>query len=186
MLKNSNGGVKVEIETIIEAAKNGDKKAFEIIVKRYHNELYYTALGIVRSGWEALDICQETFIKAFNSINRLKDTTKFKSWINRILINKCNDYFRKNKKVVYVDFIEESEGFIEGGCEENIDLLRALSTLKDDSRVVLTLRYFQDLPLKEIATILDIPEGTVKSRISNGLKEMRKLMKTPYEEEGKI
>jgi RNA polymerase sigma-70 factor (ECF subfamily) len=170
--------VQVEVEMMVEAAKKGDKKAFEAIVKRYHNELYYTALGIVRSGWEALDICQETFLKAFNSINTLKDTSKFRSWINRILINKCNDYFRKNKNVVYVDFIEENEGFIEGGSEESIDLLKALSSLKEDSRVVLTLRYFQDLSLKEIATILDIPEGTVKSRLSNGLKEMRKLMKT--------
>ncbi len=76
-----------------------------------------------------------------------------------------------------MDFIEENEGFIEGGREESIDLLKALSSLKEDSRVVLTLRYFQDLSLKEIAAILDIPEGTVKSRISNGLKEMRKLMK---------
>ncbi|AUG57001.1 ECF RNA polymerase sigma factor SigW [Acetivibrio saccincola] len=162
---------------MVEAAKKGDKKAFEAIVKKYHNVLYYTALGIVGSGWEALDICQETFIKAFNSINSLKDKSKFRSWINRILVNKCNDYFRKNKNEVCVDFIEETGGFIEEGSEESIDLLRALSSLKENSRVVLTLRYFQDLSLKEIAAILDIPEGTVKSRLSNGLEEMRKLMK---------
>lgn len=169
--------MQVETEMMVEAAKRGDKKAFEAIVKRHYNELYYTALGIVRSGWEALDICQETFLKAFNSINTLEDKSKFKPWINKILINKCNDYFRKNKNVVYVDFLEENEGFIEGGSEESIDLLKALSSLKEDATVVLTLRYFQDLSLKEIAAILDIPEGTVKSRISNGLKEMRKLMK---------
>ncbi|HOA97981.1 RNA polymerase sigma factor [Acetivibrio saccincola] len=167
----------MEEEIMVEAAKKGDKKAFEAIVKKYHNVLYYTALGIVGSGWEALDICQETFIKAFNSINSLKDKSKFRSWINRILVNKCNDYFRKNKNEVCVDFIEETGGFIEEGSEESIDLLRALSSLKENSRVVLTLRYFQDLSLKEIAAILDIPEGTVKSRLSNGLEEMRKLMK---------
>ena len=169
--------MEVEEEIMVEAAKKGDKKAFEAIVKKYHNVLYYTALGIVGSGWEALDICQETFIKAFNSINSLKDKSKFRSWINRILVNKCNDYFRKNKNEVCVDFIEETGGFIEEGREESIDLLRALSSLKENSRVVLTLRYFQDLSLKEIAAILDIPEGTVKSRLSNGLEEMRKLMK---------
>ncbi len=169
--------MEVEEEIMVEAAKKGDKKAFEAIVKKYHNVLYYTALGIVGSGWEALDICQETFIKAFNSINSLKDKSKFRSWINRILVNKCNDYFRKNKNEVCVDFIEETGGFIEEGSEESIDLLRALSSLKENSRVVLTLRYFQDLSLKEIAAILDIPEGTVKSRLSNGLEEMRKLMK---------
>lgn len=161
---------------LIEAAKRGDKKAFESIVQKYHNELYYTALGIVRSGWDALDICQDTFLKVFSSLDTLKDTSKFRSWMNRILINKCNDHFRKNKRVTVVEYIE-NEGFLEEGKEENIDLLRALSSLKDETRVVLTLRYFQDLPIKEIASIIDIPEGTVKSRLSNGLKELRKLMK---------
>ncbi|TYQ16109.1 UNVERIFIED_CONTAM: RNA polymerase sigma-70 factor (ECF subfamily) [Acetivibrio alkalicellulosi] len=165
----------METELIIKAAKQGDKKSFELLVKKYHNELYYTALGIVRSNWDALDICQDTFLKVFSSFDTLKDISKFRAWINRILINKCNDHFRKNKRLTFVDYIE-SEGFIESGTDENIDLLKSLSCLKDDTRVVLTLRYFQDLPLKEIADILDIPEGTVKSRISNGLKELRKLM----------
>jgi RNA polymerase sigma-70 factor (ECF subfamily) len=168
--------VGVEIDMLVESAKRGDKKAFERIVQRYHNELYYTALGIVKSGWDALDICQETFLKAFSSLDTLKDVSKFRSWINRILINKCNDNFRKNKGVTVVDFIE-NEGFLEDSKEENIDLLNALSLLKEDTRIILTLRYFQDLPIKEIASIMDIPEGTVKSRLSNGLKELRKMMK---------
>ncbi|GAE88592.1 RNA polymerase sigma factor [Acetivibrio straminisolvens] len=166
----------MEIDMLVESAKRGDKKAFERIVQRYHNELYYTALGIVKSGWDALDICQETFLKAFSSLDTLKDVSKFRSWINRILINKCNDNFRKNKGVTVVDFIE-NEGFLEDSKEENIDLLNALSLLKEDTRIILTLRYFQDLPIKEIASIMDIPEGTVKSRLSNGLKELRKMMK---------
>ncbi len=161
---------------LVESAKNGDKKAFDKIVQRYHNELYYTALGIVKSGWDALDICQETFLKAFSSLDTLKDVSKFRAWINRILINKCNDNFRRNKRVTVVDFIE-NEGFFEDSKEENIDLLKALSLLKEESRVILTLRYFQDLSIKEIASIVEVPEGTVKSRLSNGLKELRKLMK---------
>jgi RNA polymerase sigma-70 factor (ECF subfamily) len=168
--------VGVEIDMLVESAKNGDKKAFDKIVQRYHNELYYTALGIVKSGWDALDICQETFLKAFSSLDTLKDVSKFRAWINRILINKCNDNFRRNKRVTVVDFIE-NEGFFEDSKEENIDLLKALSLLKEESRVILTLRYFQDLSIKEIASIVEVPEGTVKSRLSNGLKELRKLMK---------
>ncbi|HHV28296.1 RNA polymerase sigma factor [Acetivibrio mesophilus] len=166
----------MEIDMLVESAKNGDKKAFDKIVQRYHNELYYTALGIVKSGWDALDICQETFLKAFSSLDTLKDVSKFRAWINRILINKCNDNFRRNKRVTVVDFIE-NEGFFEDSKEENIDLLKALSLLKEESRVILTLRYFQDLSIKEIASIVEVPEGTVKSRLSNGLKELRKLMK---------
>lgn len=166
----------MEIDMLVEVAKRGDKKAFERIVQKYHNELYYTALGIVKSSWDALDICQETFLKAFSSLDTLKDVSKFRAWINRILINKCNDNFRRNKRVIVVDFIE-NEGFAEDTKEENIDLLKALYSLKEESRIILTLRYFQDLPIKEIAAIVDIPEGTVKSRLSNGLKELRKLMK---------
>ncbi|HOM01799.1 MAG TPA: RNA polymerase sigma factor [Acetivibrio sp.] len=175
----------METDMLVEAAKKGDKRAFDKIVQRYHNELYYTALGIVKSGWDALDICQETFLKAFSSLDTLKDVSKFRAWINRILINKCNDNFRKKKQFTVVDFIE-NEGFIEDSKEENIDLLKALSLLKDETRIILTLRYFQDLSIKEIASIADIPEGTVKSRLSNGLKELRKIMKVGEREDVKI
>lgn len=165
---------------LIEAMKRGDKNAFDSFIQRYHNEIYYTALGIVRSEWDARDICQETFLKVFSSLNKLKDTSKIRQWMNRILINKCNDYFRHNKRITVSEYIEVKR-FSDVENVEKIDLLKAMLSLKEETRVVLTLRYFQDLPLKEIASILDIPEGTVKSRISNGLKELRKLMKTSKE-----
>jgi RNA polymerase sigma-70 factor (ECF subfamily) len=165
-----------ETDMLIEAMKLGDKNAFDCFIQKYHNELYYTALGIVRSEWDARDICQETFIKVFSSLNKLKDTSKIRQWMNRILINKCNDYFRYNKRVAVSNYIEVKSF---SGVEnvEKIDLLKAILSLKEETRVVLTLRYFQGFPLKEIADILDIPIGTVKSRIYNGLKELRKLMK---------
>jgi len=161
---------------LIDAMKSGDKNSFDRFIERYHNELYYTALGIVRSEWDARDICQETFLKVFSSLDKLKDTSKIRQWMNKILINKCNDYFRHNKRVTLSNYIE-AKGFSEVENVEKIDLLKAMLSLKEETRVVLTLRYFQDLSLKEIAAILDIPEGTVKSRISNGLKKLRKLMK---------
>jgi len=166
----------VETEMLIDAMKSGDKNSFDRFIERYHNELYYTALGIVRSEWDARDICQETFLKVFSSLDKLKDTSKIRQWMNKILINKCNDYFRHNKRVTLSNYIE-AKGFSEVENVEKIDLLKAMLSLKEETRVVLTLRYFQDLSLKEIAAILDIPEGTVKSRISNGLKKLRKLMK---------
>lgn len=102
---------------LIKYSKRGDKKASELLVQKYYNELYYTALGIVRSGWDALDICQETFIQVFSSLNTLKDPSKFRAWINRILINKCNDFFRQNKNTFTIENLE-SEGFIEEGRED--------------------------------------------------------------------
>ena len=110
------GGEKLEDERLVAAAKKGNSKAFGTLVDRYHNQLYFTALGILRSGWDALDVCQETFLKAFSSIDTLKDNTKFKAWITKILINKSNDHLRKSKKTVLVEnFIEDvkSQGFFE-------------------------------------------------------------------------
>lgn len=173
------GGEKLEDERLVAAAKKGNSKAFETLVDRYHNQLYFTALGILRSGWDALDVCQETFLKAFSSIDTLKDNTKFKAWITKILINKSNDHLRKSKKTVLVEnFIEDvkSQGFFENFDGSSVDLLKALDNLNEQTRTAIYLRYFQDLSIKEIAQVMNCPEGTVKSRISNGLKEMRLLL----------
>ncbi len=166
---------------LIEEAKLMGGKAFEMLLEKYHDELYYTALAIVRSGWDAMDICQDTFLKAYTSLNRLKDSAKFKAWINRILINRCNDYFRYSKKVVVMEEMDQAiyNGNDSGNSranEESMDLLRAMSHLKRETRTILVLRYFQDLSIKDIASIAGCPEGTVKSRISYGLKELRRLL----------
>lgn len=162
-------------KALIAAAKHGDKKAFDSIVDKYYNILFHMALGIVRSGWDAFDVCQETFIKAYSSLHTLKDPSSFRSWISRILVNNCNDHFRRNKMTVPIENIE-TEGFIEERTEEGIDVLKALSSLREETRVVLTLRYFQGLKIKEIASIMRCPEGTVKSRINYGLKELRGML----------
>jgi RNA polymerase sigma-70 factor (ECF subfamily) len=176
----------LEDEILIEEAKRGDKKAFEALVQKYHNELYHTALGIVRSKWDAMDICQDTFLKAFSSLNKLRDPGKFRAWIYRILVNRCNDCFRYNQKVIVSEDIER-KGFLKNENknenEEAMDLLKVLSSLKKKVRTVLVLRYFQDLSIKEIASIVDCPEGTVKSRISSGLKELRGLMNAENDKE---
>lgn len=146
----------MEDEKLVAAAKNGDSKAFEVLVDRYHNQLYFTALGMLRSGWDALDVCQETFLKAFSSINTLKDGAKFKAWITRILINKSNDHLRKSKRTILVEDIEK-QGLFEEIDENSIDLLNAMSNLKEQTRMVLFLRHFQDLPIKEVVTSEGIP-----------------------------
>jgi RNA polymerase sigma-70 factor (ECF subfamily) len=168
-------------EELLKASLRGDKKAFEQIVAIHQKDLYFTALGIVRSGWDALDVCQETFLKAFTSLGTLKDPASLKAWLSKILINSCNDLFRLRKRVIVSDQTELT-GFFDEPAEESLDLLRALSALSTEHRVVITLRYFQDLSVKDIAIIAGCPEGTVKSRISYALKEMRKLMAATCED----
>lgn len=162
-------------KALIISAKSGDTKAFTLLVERYYSEIYHTALGIMRSKWDALDVCQETFTKAFSSMNTLKDNTLFRPWLNRILVNSCYDHFRRNKGLILVEDIE-AEGFSEGERVEELDVLKALAALSEETRATLSLRYFQDLKIADIASIMGCPEGTIKSRISNGLKKLREIM----------
>lgn len=163
-------------EKLLAAAKQGDTSAFNQLVEKYHTELYYSALAVVRSRWDALDVCQDTFLKAYTSLGALNDISKFKTWINKILIHTCYDLFRRNKRLVYVEDIAWDE-LVENPREDCIDLINALGKLKKEFRIVLTLRYFQDLTIKEIAAVMDCPEGTVKSRVNHALKEMRRQLK---------
>ena len=171
-------------EKLVIAAKGGDKKAFEMLIDKYHNDLYYAALAIIRSGWDAMDICQDTFMKAFTSIHLLKDASSFKSWINKILVNKSLDYFRKNKKTISVSEIETNV-FYEESNEEAMELMQAINKLKFDSRTILTLRYLEDMTIKDIAKVIGCPEGTVKSRLNTALKEIRVIMGANAQKEGK-
>lgn len=163
-------------KAMIIAAKKGDKKAFESIVDKYYNAIFHTALGIMRNSWDAMDMCQDAFTKAFISLDALKDISSFKAWLSRILINCCNDHFRRNKNLILSENIEE-EGFFEYENEDALDVLRALSSLSREIRTTLSLRYIQDMKITEIAACMNCPEGTVKSRISSGLKELRKIMR---------
>ncbi len=167
---------------LLEAVKKGDREAFAKIVEKYHDRLYFTAFGITHSSWDALDICQETFIKVFTGIKRVKDLSRFGTWINRILVNKCMDYYRKSKNLVIGEAVEKGTDEM-GFSPEGIDLARAILSLNKEARTAVILRYYQGLSIKEISAVQGCPEGTVKSRLNNALKELRKKLCKGYEME---
>ena len=160
---------------LVKAAQRGNKKAFDQLLERYENQLFRTAYGILGNRDDALDAVQDTFWQCFKSISRLTNPEVFKSWITKILVNKCMDLIRKNKRMmVWEDFSQFPQTQVEKDKELNMDMTAAIGRLDEKYRLILSLRYFLDLSINDIAQILDCPEGTVKSRLNYALIKLRK------------
>lgn len=156
-------------------AKNGDKEAFARIIRNVTDSLYKVAYGYFTDYNEISDVISTTILKAYENISNLKDERYFKTWIIKILINECNYNIRKNKKIVYLEdtTIEMST------CDndETLDIKRILNSLNQDLKSVIILYYYEEFQVNEISQILEIPEGTVKSRLARARKYLYDILK---------
>ena len=120
------------------------------------------------------DAVQETIMTVYEKIEDLRNLDSFKFWLLKILGNKCRDILKRQKKIVYLDnYIEKVH--IENGYEE-IEIRECLKALSEDYKKVVVLYYFNDLSYKEISAILNISEGTVKSRLSRAKEKLSKII----------
>jgi RNA polymerase sigma-70 factor, ECF subfamily len=174
---------------VIIRAKKGDAEAFTELYSAFKLELYRSALLIMRHPADAEDAVSEAFIKFFRSINRFDTRYPMRPWIHRILRNECNNIFKKRRsKVVKLDDFasdwkdvvhdkeakESSQIVIES--EEDSRLVELIDTLADTHREVLVLHYFNNLDLTQIADVIKIPVGTVKSRLFHARKHLAKAI----------
>jgi RNA polymerase sigma factor, sigma-70 family len=165
----------VTMKNDIELAKNGDKFAFERLIEANEASLFRVATSMLRNISDAEDAYQETIIRAFKGIVNLKKDEYFKSWIIKIMINECNFMLRKRKKLVSLDEVGEKE-INSLDNYERFELWNAVKCLETDLRTVVVLYYYEDFKQNEIAEMLGIPEGTVKSRISRAKEKLRELL----------
>lgn len=171
--------------SIINEAKKGDAEAFITLIEQNKTQMYKTAKAILQNEEDVCDAIQEALICAYKNINTLKHEKYFKTWLIRITINKCYDMIEKNsinnkkieKEVTY--YKEENSDY-----ESSIDVERALSLVDEDLRTVTILYYYDDISIKDIAKILNIPEGTVKSKLSRAREKLYGILK--QEEVNKI
>lgn len=163
-------------------AQNGDEQAFERLINMMKFKLYKTAMSILKNDNDTCDALQETLISAYANLKNLNDIKQFSSWIIRILINKCYDILRKNKKISYINqkLQIEDVGFYERYKIES-ELESILVKIDEDLKIVVVLYYYDDLSIMEIANILNIPEGTVKSRLSRARKKLCLILKRKEE-----
>jgi len=161
-------------KSTVSKAQKGDKEAFLGLIDENRLNLYRVARGILKDKEDIEDALQNTIIKSFQKINSLEKNEYFRTWLIRILINECNEILRKNNRVTHLDDNGDTE--IYSDSYENMDLTRAINSLSEELRLTTVLFYFEDMSLKDIAKILKIPQGTVRSRLTRARGKLREVM----------
>ena len=145
------------------------------IISENMNSLYRVAFSILKNEDEIYDAISNTTVIVFEKICDLKKVEFFKTWITRILINECYKIYNQNKKIVYLDTMSQ-EGLDYNDTYSDLDVKEIIKNLKNDLKEVVVLYYFEDLGVKEISEILEIPQGTVKSRLFRARIELEKVL----------
>ncbi len=166
------GDVARRERLVIEQAQRGDRVAFETIVEARLGQTFRTALAILGSEPDARDAVQETFIKAWRELPRLRELDRFDAWFSRIVVNTCRTALRSRgrRQVREIPVDEQSPMQARGPRLEDrvgdIDALeRAFERLSADERAILALHHVERRSLAELAATFQVPEGTVKSRL---------------------
>ena len=160
---------------LVKKAKQGDVDAIATLITDNTKSMYRVAFGILKNDEEIYDAISNTTVIVFEKITTLKKEEFFKSWIIRILINECYKIYNQNKKVIYLENYSEQNLEYKDNYT-NIEIKNLLHGLNEDLKEIVSLYYLEEFSVKEIAKILDIPEGTVKSRLSRARKELEKIL----------
>jgi RNA polymerase sigma-70 factor, ECF subfamily len=171
----------------LRAARAGSRADFEALFRGHWPRAYRAAYLVVHDAAAAEDIAQEAFISAARSIDRFDWRRPFAPWLHRIVVNRAIDWARARslRREVGGDALETGEAGLNpqpAPAEGLDDLTAALAQLSPEHRAVIVLRYLLEYTPGEISKLLDVPRGTVNSRLRRGLDQMRALLEK--EEDG--
>ncbi|HEX7008984.1 MAG TPA: sigma-70 family RNA polymerase sigma factor [Phycisphaeraceae bacterium] len=188
-------------EMLVERYRAGNERAFEVLMRRYRQELFHFLLRFVGNRAAAEDLFQETFLQVHLSIDTFDPSRSLKPWLFTIAANKARDYLRRSSRQQaaplsalidqaqpdgrsFIDLLEAdlplpTEDLEKREIQELVQ--EVVSTLPDHLREVLLLAYFNRFAYKEIAAMLNIPLGTVKSRLHAAVGTFAQLWKSRYE-----
>lgn len=166
---------------LVKKAMKGNPEAYGKLIHQYQNYLYKTAFLYVKNEDSALDIVQESILKGYESIRKLKYPQYFKTWITRILINYAITVLKKKNSVIPVETMEDiSKSYMQPMSEEKIDLYEAIDSLSEMHKTVIILKYFNELKINEIASLMNIPEGSVKAYLHRAKQELKQYLEEDY------
>jgi RNA polymerase sigma-70 factor (ECF subfamily) len=171
---------EVEDRDLILRARRGDVEAYNVLVSRWEKRVYNYLLRSVRNREDALDLCQETFLKAYRSLGKLDDVERFPQWLFRIAHNEGVSLFRRNRLTASDEIPEGSEGLpisFGGSAISPSDLSlvvgQALDALTAEQRETVLLKVYQGFKFHEIAEITSCPVSTVKSRLYSAFDALK-------------
>ena len=183
-------------QELIERVKKGEKAAYDLLVLKYQQRIINLVSRFVRNHSDALDVTQEAFIKAYRALPNFRGESAFYTWLYRIAVNTAKNYLAQQSRrpnesdhdVSEIEQIEGSDALKEQATPENLLLrdelqatvLKAIENLPEDLRSAIMLREVEGLSYEEIATVMECPIGTVRSRIFRAREaidnEMRPLL----------
>ena len=177
-----------EDQMLIAKAKRGDSQAFEALVRKYQKPIYYLCHRMTGAHQLADDLSQDTFIKAYTSLQSFNEGMNFFSWIRRIAVNSAINFLRKRKREKPLGDSDMRVTDIPDAPPQEMpqDTLQkkqmekkfkeALSELPDDQRVIFVLKVYENQSYEQIASMLKIPHGTVMSRLSRARQKLKAEM----------
>jgi len=158
-------------EYLAEQAAKGDEACFITLCGVLKQKLFRTAKGVLGDEALALDAVSEAVFRAFRGIRRLRQPKYAETWFIRILLNAANDLRRRQKNEIVMETVPESV-YYDNHSELNFSWM--IGSLQPELREIISLKYYSGYTLNEISVILDIPEGTVKSRLNRALNLLRR------------
>ncbi|MBS1719544.1 MAG: sigma-70 family RNA polymerase sigma factor [Armatimonadetes bacterium] len=178
---------------LIERAQRGDRSAFDDLVRRYEAKAYQYAFRLTRNQEEACDVVSDAFIRVYNALHNFKGQSTFSTWLYRILTNCFLDSRKKEKNRQTVS-LEANFQTLEGEIEREVEderpspleeteknerearMQRAVAMLPEFQRAMIVMYHAEDMTYEEIAESLDLPVGTVKSRLNRARSSLRELL----------
>ena len=183
--------------TLVQRARSGDERAFRLLVERYQKKVYAVALAMVKDREEAMDVVQEAFVKVHRSLESFKADATFYTWLYRITVNVCIDVIRR-RGAMRSDSVEFDERIGHDLAEANLGAVssqlgsnpeksvlqhelgqkiqEALEQIPEKHRAILLLRELDGLSYEELSQVLEIPKGTVMSRLFHARAKVQKLL----------
>ncbi|MHC4429530.1 MAG: RNA polymerase sigma factor [Planctomycetota bacterium] len=166
-------------ELLVVRCQQGGKEAFDLLMRRWQRPLWRYARRLTGSNDAAWDVMQETWITILRQIRRLSDPAWFAAWAYRIVRNKCADHCRRaTRRRHLAEVLAGRQGADSDPPRESPDdaVAEAMRRLPPEKQELLTLRYGGDLNVVEIAVVLGIPTGTVKSRLHHAREQLRRIL----------
>src|SRR6185503_11043268 len=173
---------------VVEACQRGDQDAFRVLFETHKDRVYSIALRYAGDSAAAMDIAQDTFVKLLSSIGQFRGDASFESWLYRLVVNCCLDYHRKRRRFLPLldDALDEALDLFRAPNDSALhDLLREeqaervqqlVAQLPEEQRMVVVLRYTEDLSYEEIADLLGCRRGTVASRLNRAHKALERRL----------
>ncbi|MFL5320324.1 MAG: RNA polymerase sigma factor [Myxococcaceae bacterium] len=184
--------------SLVKRVRSGDQRAFRLLVERYQKKIYAVALGMLKDKEDAMDVTQEAFVKVYKYLDHFKGDSSFYTWLYRITSNICIDVLRKRQGGGMREQVEFDETMEMDTAEANIGALgsrlgtnpqksalrkeladkiqEALAQVPEKHRMILLMREVEGLSYEDLAKVLEIPKGTVMSRLFHARAKVQKIL----------